>query len=866
MPDYRAYPPQLADDVEIAEQRDGERTVFMVGAASVGRYLLLRATERSVLELLKSGQPLHEVCAAFQQAHGAKLSPTTLSKFLTKIDEAGLLAGERAQSVAEQPQPPHSLRFSLFNPDALFARMVPKLRWIWTRGFVAVTGILMLLATWLTALNWNEVTTHAVRLLSEHYLIVFLASMLVICSHEFAHGLTCKAFGGRATEVGVLMLYYFLPALYCNVSGIHLIPQRNRRLWVIAAGLYWQMLVGTVALLLWFLLAPETGLADVALGFCLGSVADVIFNANPLIKLDGYYFLSQWLATPNLMDRSRAYWRGLLWRCLTGERAEKTVAYSGRERTIYVTFGLLSFIYTAAFIGFILVYVGEWLMDTFYLFGLWLTLGVALLFVRRPLRQLFTTLHSLALRLLGRLSQHKTEVKMAVEQTTNQAANSSAATPSQLRRRLVPSALGLLILALLLMPWSASVGNYGKLVALPGQETIIRAPESATLTALQVQPGGQVGSGARIGQMGNLEVDEQLVQVQAELARAQADYDRLLGELRARHEANARAEFLLSQRQYEFNEINREQQQIAAARHAEAASDELRFISASTPNAALPVKRPAGAVAARYPAALAALQSETELRRAKLAEANLKLSRARQLYAQGLVARSELDAAETWATTSAHEMAAARDRFDAALVEHRRKHSHTATEMQVARTERGAAVSQVEKLEGELRSMRGLLGTLETRLALLQRKQAQFALLTPRAGTVFGEELPRQVGQYFQKGQEICRIADTRQLLLRVQVPDREIGDVRVGHPVRLKVRALPGQTFHGTVSKIGSESERDENQQVVWRVELTIENQESSLRPGMTAFARIDYGRQALGRILAHKLVQALRPELWLL
>jgi hypothetical protein len=33
-----------------------------------------------------------------------------------------------------------------------------------------------------------------------------------------------------------------------------------------------------------------------------------------------------------------------------------------------------------------------------------------------------------------------------------------------------------------------------------------------------------------------------------------------------------------------------------------------------------------------------------------------------------------------------------------------------------------------------------------------------------------------------------------------------------------------------------------------------------------MTAFARIDFGRRMIGRILLHKLRQALRPELWMI
>ncbi|MGH9802806.1 MAG: efflux RND transporter periplasmic adaptor subunit, partial [Blastocatellia bacterium] len=127
-------------------------------------------------------------------------------------------------------------------------------------------------------------------------------------------------------------------------------------------------------------------------------------------------------------------------------------------------------------------------------------------------------------------------------------------------------------------------------------------------------------------------------------------------------------------------------------------------------------------------------------------------------------------------------------------------------------------------------------------------------------------ELPRMLGQYFQKGAEICRVADTRELLLRIQVPEREIGDIRVGHGVRLKTRAHPDRIFQGQVSNISGESENDANGQTTYRVELTIENAEGLLRPGMTAFARIDFDRQMVGRILLHKVRQALRPELWML
>jgi multidrug resistance efflux pump len=186
--------------------------------------------------------------------------------------------------------------------------------------------------------------------------------------------------------------------------------------------------------------------------------------------------------------------------------------------------------------------------------------------------------------------------------------------------------------------------------------------------------------------------------------------------------------------------------------------------------------------------------------------------------------------------------------------------------MNVARSDVGAAALQIEKLNGELRAVREIITTLEARRDLLQRKQAQFELVTSQTGEVFGEDLPRLVGQNFQKGAEICRVADTRQLLLRIQVPEREIGDVSIGHPVRLKARSFPDHIFHGVVSKIGGEGERDQYSQATYRVELTIDNNDGLLKPGMTAFARIDFDRQMIGRILLHKIKQALRPELWML
>jgi multidrug efflux pump subunit AcrA (membrane-fusion protein) len=835
-----AWPPQLAVDVEIAEQRDGDRAAFIVGSAATGRYLLLREVEHRVLQLLAGDLAAAEICAEFQRRHGGALRLPMLTKFLARLEASGILAGERvADPRPQQLRTEFYTRFCLCNPDALFARVVSVFGWVWTPPFFVVSLLLLLAAAWLALLNGAEVVQYGGYILREHFVAVVVAGLLVGVTHEFAHGLTCKAFGGRATEVGVLIIYYLLPAFYCNVSGLHLIPQRGRRLWVIAAGVYWQLLVGAMALLAWRVLAPYTLLADMAFSLFCGSLLDVAFNGNPLIKLDGYYFLSQWLRLPNLMERAREWWRHIVFGAQTSAR------FSRREQMILAVFGLLSFVYTLALRCFLVIWLGGYLTDWWGLPGLLGTLALALFYARRPLAQAIMTAVSALRTSLGGTMTIQIKAKDSDPTETEPK-------PSRWRRRLVLAALILSLAVILCLPWNASVGAYGTLLVVPGQEAIIRAPESATLLELRVRPGDATTAGAVLGRMGNLELEEQLAATQAELERAQADADRLRGAVRAREEAIARAEVNLRQRQSNYDESEAEQRQIAARERAAA---NLSQLTASV----APLAPPAGENrAVSYPAALAALQSEADLRQAKLAEARLQLDRARQLHAQGITPRSELDKAETMAATLSLEVAAA-------LIEHRRRHIGLTTEMQLAISDVGAEQLQTVKLQSEWRAASSLLVTLTQRRALLQRRLAQFALVTPHAGAVFGEELPRLVGQYFPKGAEICRVADTRTLLARIQMSEREIGDVRVGHPVRLKVSAYPDQIFRGRVTKIGGESESDAQPQVRYRVELVIENPDDLLRPGMTAFARIDLGRWRIGAILLHKLKQALRPELWM-
>jgi hypothetical protein len=131
--------------------------------------------------------------------------------------------------------------------------------------------------------------------------------------HKFAHGLTCKHFGGQLREMG-FMLIYLQPAMYCNVSDAWLFPERAKRLWVTFSGAYLEITIWALAILLWRMAEPHTTVNTLSLLVMATSGVKTLFNLNPLIKLDGYYLLSDWLEIPNLRARAFAYVRSRLWR------------------------------------------------------------------------------------------------------------------------------------------------------------------------------------------------------------------------------------------------------------------------------------------------------------------------------------------------------------------------------------------------------------------------------------------------------------------------------------------------------------------------------------------------------------------------
>jgi putative peptide zinc metalloprotease protein len=116
-----------------------------------------------------------------------------------------------------------------------------------------------------------------------------------------------------------------------------------------------------------------------------------LFNLNPLIKLDGYYLLSDYLEVPNLRKKSFSY-IGTGIKRLWGSAVEGRKEISRREQWIYLTYGLLAGAFSFWLLGFVALTFGGFLVGRYQGMGFILFMLFLLALFRNRLSKILTRL------------------------------------------------------------------------------------------------------------------------------------------------------------------------------------------------------------------------------------------------------------------------------------------------------------------------------------------------------------------------------------------------------------------------------------------------------------------------------------------
>src|SRR5262252_4268743 len=323
-------PPRLDPGIIAREHLEGGKTVIRTYVPCAKSMFTFPPSNLGLAQLFDGSRSYEEIAEMYSQQIGVEYSTEEVREFASDLDaidfwyrtpqEKNILlmqqsAEERRKKLKQQNRwgDLSEVLFPAFNPDPFLTKLSSYTKFVYSGWFTILTLTLFAVATGITITHWSEVG----RDTQEFYnfsnktladiLVLYIIVLGVVVVHEFAHAYASKHFGGRVNAMGFALIY-LTPAFYTDTTEAEVTTTRAQRLVVTIAGVWSELMICAVATFIWWGTAPDTFLHNSAyFMMMLTGIVSVLLNWNPLMKLDGYYLLTDITGIPNIKEDSTAY-------------------------------------------------------------------------------------------------------------------------------------------------------------------------------------------------------------------------------------------------------------------------------------------------------------------------------------------------------------------------------------------------------------------------------------------------------------------------------------------------------------------------------------------------------------------------------
>jgi len=470
----------------------------------------------ALVELFDGRRSYEEIANIYSRQRGAEYSVEEVREFAATLDsmefwyktpqEKNILlmqksAEERKELLKSKKNKYGDLSQILFpavNPDKFLTWLHGKTSFIYTPWFTLLTlGAFGCMAA-ITVAHWSEIGRDSLQFFNfadkswGDVAVFYVVAIISMCWHELGHGHACKHFGGKVPAMGFLLIY-LTPAFYTDTTEGHVLGTRTQRFVISLAGAWAELYICAVATVVWWLTPPDTAAHSVAYMMVLiTGIASILINFNPLMKLDGYYMLSEIIGIADLKENSTAYVSAWVKRHIW--RLPVEVPYVPKRRRLgFAVYALLSGLYSYTVLYVLARFVGNVFRNFNPDWSFIPELGTAALIFRSRIRTLVNFVRFVYLDKKDRVRSWLHKRQAAV--------------------------LAAIILLLLILPLSHQAIE-GSFVLEPAVLAEVRNPVAGTVTSVYAKEGMWVSDGTPLAQLRNLPLESKLARIRSDYALA----------------------------------------------------------------------------------------------------------------------------------------------------------------------------------------------------------------------------------------------------------------------------------------------------------------------------------------------------------
>lgn len=234
------------------------------------------------------------------------------------------------------------IKLYTFNPINLFRSIEPLTNKLLTKTALYIYSLILIIGMFTISHNKEHIMLTLANLPKDmsltNIILLYIMSILTIAIHELYHGITCNKFTNGVKEMGI-MIFYFQPAMYCNVSSVYLLKNKKQKIIIFGAGIFSQLVLSAVSVITYFIFTKLGFSPKILIYYSFSNLVIALYNLIPFIKLDGYWILSTLLNIQNLREKSINLILALIIKKNIKERYE-------RNKTVLIIYGLLAVIFS----------------------------------------------------------------------------------------------------------------------------------------------------------------------------------------------------------------------------------------------------------------------------------------------------------------------------------------------------------------------------------------------------------------------------------------------------------------------------------------------------------------------------------------